>query len=187
MSAAPPEDMTVDGTAQPPSQHERVLDSLTAFGAAQNELLRLFARSKGMHVTDAAAVVQIIEHEDAGRPLTPARLAERIGLSPGATSILLARLETAGFIDRTREHTDRRVVTLRSTKAINDAADAFFEPLAKQLNAALAEFTAKDLDLLLSAADRLRALVEAYARDATTQPEPIGHPAAAPSQQHPLP
>jgi DNA-binding MarR family transcriptional regulator len=177
--------MTMDEPPRPPSQRERVLDGLTAFGAAQNELLRLFARTKGMHVTDAAAVVQIIEHEDAGRLLTPARLAERIGLSPGATSILLARLETAGFIDRTREHTDRRIVTLRSTKAINEAADAFFEPLAKQLNAALAEFTAKDLDLILSATDRLRALVEAYARDATTQPEPTGHPTAVASQQLP--
>jgi MarR family transcriptional regulator, organic hydroperoxide resistance regulator len=160
----------MDETGRPPSQRERVLDSLTAFGAAQSELLRLFARGKGMHVTDAAAVVQIIEHEDAGRPLTPARLAERIGLSPGATSILLARLETAGFIDRTREHADRRIVTLRSTKAINEAADAFFEPLAKQLDAALAELTTKDLDLLLSATDRLRALVEAYAHDAEHRP-----------------
>jgi DNA-binding MarR family transcriptional regulator len=177
--------MTMDEPPRPPSQRERVLDGLTAFGAAQSELLRLFARTKGMHVTDAAAVVQIIEHEDAGRLLTPARLAERIGLSPGATSILLSRLETAGFIDRTREHTDRRIVTLRSTKAINEAADAFFEPLAKQLNAALAEFTAKDLDLLLSATDRLRALVEAYARDAMTQPDPTGHPTAVASQQLP--
>src|SRR4051812_46173728 len=168
-----------------PKRRERLLADFTAFGSAQNELLRLFARSNRMHFTDAAAVVQIIEHEEEGQLLTPARLAERIGLSPGATSILLSRLETAGFIDRTREHTDRRIVTLRSTKAINEAADAFFEPLAKQLNAALAEFTAKDLDLLLSATDRLRALVEAYARDVMTQPEPTGHPTAVASQQLP--
>lgn len=162
----------MDETVRAASQRESVIDGLTAFGAAQSEVLRLFARSMGMHVTDAAAVVQIIEHEDAGRLLTPARLAERIGLSPGATSILLARLETAGFIDRTREHPDRRIVTLRSTRAINDAADAFFVPLAKRLDAELAEFTTQELDLLLSVTGRLRALVQDYARAVTAGAEP---------------
>jgi MarR family transcriptional regulator, organic hydroperoxide resistance regulator len=145
----------------------RVVQSFTAFSAAQGELSRFFARSMGMHTTDAAAVVLIIEAEEVGRPLTPARLAERVGLSPGATSILLGRLEEAGYVERTREGTDRRIVTLHSTATINAAADAFFDPLQLQLGKVLGEFTAAQLDTIARAADKLRAAVESYLGDST--------------------
>jgi MarR family transcriptional regulator, organic hydroperoxide resistance regulator len=143
----------------------RVVRSFTAFSAVQNELSRVFARSMGMHTTDAAAVVLIIEAEERGRPLTPARLAERVGLSPGATSILLGRLEAAGHVERTREGTDRRIVTLRSTAEINAAADAFFDPLQSQLGRVLGGFTAAQLETVARAADELRAAVESYLGD----------------------
>ncbi|MCC3278424.1 MarR family transcriptional regulator [Arthrobacter sp. zg-Y40] len=157
--------------AGPPTQRGQIIASLLAFTAAQNELVRLFARSNHMHSTDAAAVVQIIEHEDQDRPLAPAGLAARIGLSPGATSILLARLEEAGFISRTREHTDRRVVTLRSTKSINDAADAFFQPLAQELDAALAAFAPDEIDVVNRAADELQSVLESYVRTTASEME----------------
>ncbi|MFJ9381787.1 MarR family winged helix-turn-helix transcriptional regulator [Streptomyces sp. NPDC101455] len=143
-------------------EYEHVVASFTAFSAMQKELARVFARSVRMHTTDADAIVLIIEAEERGRPLTPARLAERVGLSPGATSILLGRLEQAGHVERTREGSDRRIVTLRSTTSINAAADAFFDPLQQQLGRALGEFTAEQLALVARAADNLRATMEAY-------------------------
>lgn len=149
----------------PDEQHERVVRSLTAFGATQKELARAFARSVQMHATDADAIVLIIEAEERGRPLTPARLAERVGLTPGATSILLGRLERAGYVERTREETDRRIVTLRSTVAINASADAFFAPLQEQLGRVLGAFTAAQLALISEATDDLRAAMESYLRD----------------------
>lgn len=151
-------------------EYERVVASLTAFSATQKELTRVFARSVRMHTTDADAIVLIIEAEDRGRPLTPARLAERVGLSPGATSILLGRLEQAGHIQRTREGTDRRIVTLRSTTTINASADAFFEPLQHQLDQALGEFTTDQLALVTRAADNLRTAMETYLSDCETSP-----------------
>ncbi|HYQ63975.1 MarR family winged helix-turn-helix transcriptional regulator [Actinophytocola sp.] len=145
--------------------YERVMRSFTAFSATQKELARVFARSVRMHTTDADAIVLIIEAENRGRPLTPARLAERVGLSPGATSILLGRLEQAGHIERVRESPDRRIVTLRSTTSINASADAFFEPLQQQLGQTLGEFTTEQLALIARAADNLRAAMETYLRD----------------------
>jgi len=152
----------------PNEDYEHVLRSLTAFGATRKELARVFAKSVRIHTTDADAVVLIIEAEDRGKPLTPARLAERVGLSPGATSILLGRLEQAGHIERTREETDRRIVTLRSTATINAKADAFFEPLQQQLDQALGEFTKEQLALVARAADNLRTTMETYLRDCDT-------------------
>ena len=157
-----------DGSGE---EHERVVRSLTAFSAAHKELSRVFARSVRMHTTDADAIVLIIEAEERGRPLTPARLAERVGLSPGATSILLGRLEEAGHIERVREGADRRIVTLRSTKAINDSADAFFEPLRQQLDRALGEFTTAQLDVTARAVDNLRTAMETYLRACESSPQ----------------
>jgi DNA-binding MarR family transcriptional regulator len=151
--------------AGPGDRYEQVLGSLTAFTTTQKELARAFARSARLHTTDADAIVLIIEAEQRGRPLTPARLAERVGLSPGATSILLGRLEKAGHVERAREGSDRRVVTLRSTTTIHAAADAFFEPLHLQLGQALGEFTTEELALVIRAADNLRTAMETYLRD----------------------
>lgn len=159
------------GSSGSDEEHERVVRSFTAFAATQKELARVFARSIRMHTTDANAIVQIIEAEERGRPLTPARLAERVGLSPGATSILLGRLEGAGHVERTREGGDRRIVTLHSTTSINASADAFFAPLRQQLGQALGEFTPEQLALVTRAADNLRAAMETYLRSCESPPE----------------
>jgi MarR family transcriptional regulator, organic hydroperoxide resistance regulator len=163
-------DMTDDDARQ--HAHRRALATLFAFSAAQNELARIFARSRGMHATDAAAIVQIIEAEDRGEPLTPARLAERIALTSGATSILLNRLEAAEHIHRAREHADRRVVTLHSTPAIQQSADAFYDPLAHQLSAVLAECPSSAIDIVDDVVGRLNSTIDAYLRTVKSTENP---------------
>lgn len=141
--------------------HE-VIEGLRGLAAAQSELGRVFARSQRMHGTDAAAIVEIINAEGRGQPLTPARLAERIGLTTGATSILLNRLEEAGHVVRTREHTDRRVVTLRSTPGIHAAATEFYEPLSRLLAAILDDYSAADLERVDAVVSRIRSTMQTY-------------------------
>ncbi|KUL41268.1 MarR family winged helix-turn-helix transcriptional regulator [Actinoplanes awajinensis] len=141
--------------------HE-VIEGLRGLAAAQSELGRVFARSMRMHGTDAVAIVEIISAEGRGEPLTPARLAERIGLTTGATSILLNRLEQAGHVVRTREHSDRRVVTLRSTPGIHAAATAFHEPLSRLLGTVLGDYSPADLDRIDSVVSRMRSTMHTY-------------------------
>jgi len=123
-----------------------VVDRLRAFATADAERGREFARSRSMHFSDAAAVVEILTAEAHGQVLTPARLAERIGLSAGATSTLLNRLETAGHVVRTHDHPDRRIVGLHSTAQIHDDAETFFAPVAAALDATLSRYTSEQLD-----------------------------------------
>ena len=129
-------------------QRERVIEGLQAYAAAQSELGREFARHTRMHVTDSAAVVEILRAEGHGRPLTPARLAERVGLSSGATSILLNRLEGAGHVVRRRGHADRRLVTLHSTPTVHESAEDFFSPLRARLEQLMNRYTPEQLDLV---------------------------------------
>ncbi|BCY09172.1 MarR family winged helix-turn-helix transcriptional regulator [Actinoplanes sp. L3-i22] len=144
--------------------HE-VIEGLRGLAAAQSELGRVFARSMRMHGTDAVAIVEIINAEGRGQPLTPARLAERIGLTTGATSILLNRLEQAGHVVRTREHSDRRIVTLRSTPGIHAAATEFYEPLSRLLGATLGDYSPAELARTESIVSRIRSTMHTYISD----------------------
>ena len=72
-----------------------------------------------------------------GKPLSPGRLADRIGLTSGATANLLNRLETLGFIVRSREDSDRRVIRLRLTPQARSRTEEFFTPTGRQLDQVL--------------------------------------------------
>lgn len=144
-------------------QRERLLGAVLALATAQNAVGRQFARSQQLHTTDAAALVEILTAEGRGRVLTPARLAERVALTTGATSTLLNRLEDAGHISRRREHTDRRVVSLHITATSHELADAFYAPLGDQLDAVMQTFSDDDLATVEDLVDRLTSTMHAYA------------------------
>lgn len=114
-----------------------LMERLRTFAADYTDLTHHLARWLGVHSADAAALAEILYAEDAGRPLSPARLARRIGLSSAATSSLLNRLENADLLIRTREHDDRRIVTLRSVPAVGMLAGRFFAPLTERVSGVL--------------------------------------------------
>lgn len=121
-------------------RRKRVLELLRAFAADYTYVNRQLASWLGVHTADAAAYAEILYAQDRGAPLTPAVLARRLAMSSGATASLLNRLEDAGLIVRSREHRDRRVVTLRSDPAIKKDAPAFFGPLATRLDAVMSDY-----------------------------------------------
>ncbi|MFD4438402.1 MarR family winged helix-turn-helix transcriptional regulator [Nocardia sp. NPDC058519] len=127
------------------AQHERLDEGLRAYGANYREFTRRFATWLGLHSTDAEALIEILTAEERGSTLSPARLSERIALSNSATTALLNRLEQAGHIVRSREHDDRRVITLRSTPRIHTLADEFFGPLGTKVDAVMGKYSPEEL------------------------------------------
>ncbi|MEU4363903.1 MarR family winged helix-turn-helix transcriptional regulator [Promicromonospora sp. NPDC023987] len=136
-------------------QRARVLDGIKSYGADYADLRRAFAGWLQLHPGDATALIEIANDEKRGRLLTPARLGERIRLSPNATSALLNRLEAADHVRRTHEHPDRRVTTLRAGPHAQALVAEYFDPVAVQVNAAMADFPD---DLLARFADFLEHL-----------------------------
>lgn len=126
----------------------RVMERLQEYAAAQSERGRDFARHMGLHTSDATAVVEIVRAEQKGRPITPARLARRIGLTTGATSILLNRLEDAGNITRARGHADRRVVTLHASTSMQRQAATLFAPTQELMMEVLRSHSLDELELV---------------------------------------
>jgi len=120
-----------------PGQRARVLQLLRSYADTHVELTRHLARTLGVPVNDALAVVEILWAEATENPLSPARLADRIGLTSGATANLLNRLETSGFVVRSREDADRRIIRLRLTAPARSRTEEFFIPTGEQLDQVL--------------------------------------------------
>ncbi|GAA1158240.1 DNA-binding MarR family transcriptional regulator [Kitasatospora gansuensis] len=144
------------------AQRERLIEGMRSYGGHYAELGRRFAAWLGLHSTDAVAVLEIAAAEERGTPLSPARLSERISLSSGATTALLNRLEAAGHIVRSREHTDRRVITLRSGAHIQERAEEFFGPPARELDTAMAQYPPELLARFESFVADLNGALESY-------------------------
>ncbi|GAB3248269.1 MarR family winged helix-turn-helix transcriptional regulator [Kineosporia babensis] len=114
-----------------------LLEGLRSYAAEFAELARHSARHLNLHTTDANALVEVLVAERGGEPLSPARLAERVALTSGATNALVNRLEKAGYVVRSREHTDRRQVSLRSTELARTRTEALYTRPSVLLDQAL--------------------------------------------------
>ena len=108
--------------------------------------------------SDANALQQIIWAAESDAPLSPAQLSRRIGMTSGATSILLNRLEAAGHISRSRVSTDRRRITLHPDPAAREQTRRFLAVAGVEIAATL---RATDPDELRAAAAFLARLTDA--------------------------
>ncbi|MFE5245506.1 MULTISPECIES: MarR family winged helix-turn-helix transcriptional regulator [unclassified Streptomyces] len=111
-----------------------------------NRLVHSFAHAQGLHATDVQALGAIL---DADPPLTPGRLREHLGLTSGAVTACLDRLERAGHIRRARESADRRVVHLYYEPGAKAVARSFFMPLAEAAAGACSATEPEELEAVL--------------------------------------
>ena len=81
-------------------------------------------------------------------PTTTGRLGERVGLSAGAASRMVDRLEDAGFATRSRDAADRRKVSVAATAAGLRRAGAAYAGLTGRTLRDLAHFSAEDLEII---------------------------------------
>ncbi|GAA4861200.1 MarR family winged helix-turn-helix transcriptional regulator [Actinomycetospora straminea] len=129
-------------------EREHLVDLLQAYADEAGRLGHVFAAGQGLHRTDAAALLAVLRAERDGDPLTPGRLGEEVGLSSGATTAAVDRLERLGHLHRRRDDIDRRRVTLHHDPAGADVGRAFFGPLAARLDAVLTGYTPAELDVV---------------------------------------
>jgi DNA-binding MarR family transcriptional regulator len=133
-------------TAERRRLRDELVELLRAYSIEAQQVGDAFAQRHGLHPTDLQALIAVMRGESRGDPLTPGRLAEAVGLSSGATTAVIDRLERAGHLRRTRESADRRVVHLRYGEPGMALAVAFFGPLGVRSHAAMDEFTTAELE-----------------------------------------
>ena len=89
-------------------------------------------------------------------PLTAGALAEATGLTTGAITGVIDRLERAGYARRERDVEDRRKVMVRALPAIEEKLAPLSRPMERATNVALASYPDDQLELLLDFLRRAR-------------------------------
>ena len=147
-----------------------LIDALRVFTVESDVFVEVFAREHGLGRSDLNAVMWISTSAAAGHPITVGELAQRLGLSPAATTALVDRLEAAGHVGRTRDRNDRRRVTVTMHEPARQVASEFFMPLGARMREAATEFTEAELRRTVEVVRRLSAAVTATRQARGRQP-----------------
>jgi DNA-binding MarR family transcriptional regulator len=111
---------------------------------------------------------------------TPGRLAELTGLSTGAITGVIDRLEGAGFLVREHDAEDRRRVLLRLTHTRTPELHALFAPLARGVEVLCEKYTIAELAVVLRYMREVRVVTDDIAqslRSGVTGLRGVGTPA----------
>jgi DNA-binding MarR family transcriptional regulator len=115
------------------------------------------AEAAGLGVADAYCLTVL---RSIG-PITAGRLAELAGLTTGATTRLIDRVERRGYVRRVRHPSDRRKVMIETVPERLAEWQLLKEPARRELGEVFASYTPEELDILIDfftrAAPALRA------------------------------
>jgi DNA-binding MarR family transcriptional regulator len=130
-----------------PTERERLIAELVQESRLlTRQLLRYYdamADQLGLHISDLTCLLILRDRGRAG----VGQLATELGLTTGAVSRMVNRLERTGFVRRTPDPDDRRRVTIELTSP--SAAVGLFASQAANITEAAANLTTADLRLLL--------------------------------------
>jgi DNA-binding MarR family transcriptional regulator len=148
LQTGPGDDVVTEATAE-----------LRLHGAVNDIADQAVADHLGLNRTDARCL-DIIERLDG---VTAGRLAAEAGLSSGAVTTVVDRLERAGFARRVPDPSDRRRVLVEVTPAAREELGALSAPLVDAARGLLEGYTAEEARLLRDFMRDARRLKEAYA------------------------
>ena len=106
-----------------------------------------FAALHRLHHTDAEALSRVLVAQESGTPMTAGALAAELGLTTGAITAVVDRLERAGHLSRVRDERDRRKVLLRHSSEGRALAEEFFEPVRRRSDVVLDQFSQAELEV----------------------------------------
>ena len=121
---------------------------------------KLAAERLGVSVTDLHCL-NIVESRHG---LTAGELATESGLTTGAVTAVIDRLERAGYARRVRDERDRRKVKVEVTDTFYARAAAIWGPVAAEWQAAMADrFSAAELATIVEFLEQVDALGQRHA------------------------
>lgn len=104
-------------------------------------------------------------------PVTATQLAQHTGLTPGAVTGLVDRLEDAGHVRRDPDPTDRRRILVSAVTGHDTALAEVFAELSREMGAFMAKYDQQELlviaDYVVNTIQVLRAQTRRLTQDAT--------------------
>lgn len=133
------------------AEHDAVMRELMAHAVFFQEAV---ARAAGLNSTDLQALGILVTDG----PATPGELAQRTGITAGgAITLLVDRLEAAGYAHRSRDTQDRRRVRVTAdADKVAERLGPLYAPVAQQWEDYLSTLTTAELSIGL---DMLRTAV----------------------------
>jgi len=122
---------------------------LTLFRNAMDEWL-------GLNATDMECLRLLFLKDIA----TPSELARHTGLTSGATTAMLDRLEKAGLIERRPNPNDRRGTLIAPTKSGAEKAASWFASARKAQDELISSYSEKELEIISDVFERFTKLWE---------------------------
>lgn len=154
--------------------HDRVGAALVGMIRRAEESQEAAARQHGIHPTDFRCLGYLLARNE---PVSPRDIIAYLGLTSGAGTALLDRLEKAGFIRRERHPTDRRSVLIVLDEAAAAEPVALHRRISTEYDAALADFSDENLLAIALYLERVQRLSQAmnnalYRQTGADTPDP---------------
>lgn len=113
------------------------------------------ARRQGLHPTDFRCLGYLLQCPE---PVSPREIIAHLGLTSGAATALLDRLEKAGFIGRIPHPQDRRSVLIVLDEKAAAEPLALHERIRAEYQAGMTDFSNRDLEAIATFLQRMGAL-----------------------------
>jgi len=133
---------------------DRLLEEIRLAQIATDRLDEAFARYLGINRTDQRCL-DIVERHGS---VTAGKLADEAGLTTGAITTVLDRLQSAGYLQRVPDPTDRRRVLVELTPTTKQIAEEVYGPIGEACVDALTDATDDQLVAILEFHARSRRL-----------------------------
>ena len=115
----------------------------------------------GMSITDHKCLDILVQHG----PMTAGKLAEASGLTTGAITGVVDRLEKMNFVVRTADAADRRKTVIVVLPERLHEISALFRALAEQTEALMARYSPREQAAINDFAARTGAMIESFVAD----------------------
>jgi DNA-binding MarR family transcriptional regulator len=133
---------------------KRALMAVRDYGVNLTLFRNAMSEWAGLNVTDMECMRLLFLKGIA----TPSELARHTGLTSGATTAMLDRLERAGLIERRPNPDDRRGTLIAPTESSAEKAASWFESARKAQDELISSYSESDLEIIAAVFERFAKL-----------------------------
>lgn len=133
---------------------KRALAAVRDYGVHLTLFRNAMSEWAGLNVTDMECLRLLFQKGVA----TPSELARHTGLTSGAATAMLDRLEKAGLIERRPNPDDRRGTLISPAKSGAETAASWFESARKAQDELISSYSEKELEIIADVFERFTEL-----------------------------
>jgi len=147
---------------------------IEALNAAMREVSGqgvLYSQAVAERLAVNSSDLECLDYIVSGGAISAGALAQATGLTTGAITGVIDRLERRGFARRERDPVDRRKVLVRAQPSVAEEIGPLFAPMERAALGALSTYRDSELELLLDFLTRIRTAAASAMAELNALPE----------------